>query len=255
MIYTLIAFTLLIIVFTIVWPKKKKTIKFVVPEGWTSLLEQHVLFYKKLKTADKQRFVKKMGLFLGSVKIMGVDFELDDLDRILVASSAIIPVFRFDNWCYPNIKEVIVYPDYFNYNLEFNSKSKNRTIGGLVGTGVFKNKMILSRRALRHGFANKTDKGNTGIHEFVHLIDKLDGKIDGIPKALMKNESQLLWLNLIHEKMEAINEDKSDIRNYGGTSKEEFFAVAAEYFFERPKLLKRKHPELYKMLEDCFIKI
>lgn len=255
MIYTLIAITLIIIVITIVWPKKKKTIKFDVPESWNELLEKHVLFYKKLTPIDKQRFIEKIGSFLGSVKIIGVDFELEDLDRILVASSAIIPVFRFDNWTYPNIREVIIYPDYFNYDLEFNSKSKNRTISGLVGTGVFSNKMILSRRALRHGFANKTDKGNTGIHEFMHLIDKLDGKIDGTPKALMNNESQLLWLNLIHEKMEAINNDKSDIRHYGGTSKEEFFAVAAEYFFERPKLLKRKHPELYKMLEDCFIKI
>ncbi len=54
--------------------------------------------------------------------------------------------------------------------------------------------------------------------------------------------------------MEAINNNKSDIRSYGGTSQTEFFAVASEYFFERPKLMKRKHPELYRMLEDCFQK-
>jgi Mlc titration factor MtfA (ptsG expression regulator) len=248
---------LLIIVFTIVWPKKKKTpkVKVVVPDHWKDILEKHVLFYQKLDIKDKQRFIKKIQWFLSYVKIEAVDFELEDLDKILVASSAVIPVFGFDQWTYPNIDVVIIYPDYFNYDLEFSSKSKNRTIGGLVGTGIFNNKMILSRRALRHGFANKTDKGNTGIHEFVHLLDKLDGKIDGIPKALMTDNCELLWLNLIHEKMEAINKDKSDIRHYGGTSKEEFFAVASEYFFERPKLLKRKHPDLYKMLENCFIKV
>ncbi|WP_262503045.1 zinc-dependent peptidase [Polaribacter glomeratus] len=32
----------------------------------------------------------------------------------------------------------------------------------------------------------------------------------------------------------------------------EFLAVAGEYFFERPKLIKKKHPELYRMLETCF---
>ena len=52
--------------------------------------------------------------------------------------------------------------------------------------------------------------------------------------------------------MEEINNNKSDIRNYGGTSKTEFFAVASEYFFERPDLLKRKHPDLHEMLEKCF---
>ncbi|WP_262503029.1 zinc-dependent peptidase [Polaribacter glomeratus] len=32
--------------------------------------------------------------------------------------------------------------------------------------------MILSRNALHHGFSNTTDKGNTVIYEFIHLLDK-----------------------------------------------------------------------------------
>ncbi len=44
----------------------------------------------------------------------------------------------------------------------------------------------------------------------------------------------------------------ADINPYGGTNKQEFFAVASEYFFERPKLFKQKHPELYKLLEEIF---
>tara|TARA_R110000765_G_scaffold9911_3_gene30825 strand:+ start:227 stop:403 length:177 start_codon:yes stop_codon:yes gene_type:complete len=52
--------------------------------------------------------------------------------------------------------------------------------------------------------------------------------------------------------MEAINDNHSDIRKYGGTNEAEFFAVASEYFFERPDLLKKKHPELYKVLVECF---
>ena len=193
-----------------------------------------------------------MFTFLEEVTIEAVEFELEELDIILVASSAIIPVFGFENWHYTNIKTIIIYPDYFNHNLEFHDKAKNKIIGGLVGYGRFENQMILSRRALHHGFNNKTDKGNTGIHEFIHLIDKLDGDVDGIPKVLLKNENLALWLDLIHDKIEEINNNKSDIRGYGGTSKIEFFAVAAEYFFERPMLLKRKHPELFKMLSECF---
>ena len=114
--------------------------------------------------------------------------------------------------------------------------------------------MILSRKALHHGFNNKSDKGNTAIHEFIHLLDKADGDIDGIPAALLDKQFTIPYLQLVHKEMEAINNDKSDIRNYGGTSEIEFLAVAGEYFFERPKLFKRKHPELYKMLEACFIK-
>ena len=123
----------------------------------------------------------------------------------------------------------------------------------MVGTGQFENHMILSRKALHFGFNNKTDKGNTAIHEFVHLLDKMDGEVDGVPEQLLGKENIVPWLDMMHTEMEAINNDASDIRKYGGTSKIEFFAVAAEYFFERPDLFKRKHPGLYKMLEVCFV--
>ncbi len=39
-------------------------------------------------------------------------------------------------------------------------------------------RMILSRDALYHGYSNNTDRKNVGIHEFAHIIDKQDGKID-----------------------------------------------------------------------------
>ncbi|CAL2089756.1 conserved protein of unknown function [Tenacibaculum sp. 190524A02b] len=256
MIYILIILTVVgYIVYTNDTSKRKVEVAHIpIPKHWEALLEEHVLFYKRLNKEDRIHFKKRMQAFLSYVTIHPVDFELEDLDILLVASSAVIPVFGFDNWNYPNIKKVIIYPDYFNEDLDYKAKAKNKNIGGLVGNGAFDNKMILSRRALHHGFANKTDKGNTGIHEFVHLLDKLDGSIDGVPEALLQNENISAWLDLVYEKMEAINKDRSDIRSYGGTSKEEFFAVAAEYFFERPMLLKRKHPELYKMLAQCFIR-
>ncbi len=172
----------------------------------------------------------------------------------MVAASAVIPVFRFPNWNYTNLTTVLIYPDYFDEDLQFNTKVEGRTIGGLVGTGRFENQMILSRKALYHGFSNKTDKGNTAVHEFIHLLDKSDGVIDGIPAALLDKQYVIPYLKLVHKKMEAINNDALDIRNYGGTSQIEFLAVAGEYFFERPKLLKRKHPELYEMLESCFVR-
>jgi hypothetical protein len=34
--------------------------------------------------------------------------------------------------------------------------------------------------------------------------------------------------------------------------KRNFFAVVAEYFFERPDLLERKNPELYQLLTSIF---
>lgn len=222
------------------------------PNNIHELLLDNVLFYQKLSATEKQLFVKKVKTFLTETYIDSVGFKLESIDVVLVAASAVIPVFYFESWKYSNLATVILYPDHFNKDLNF--KGEGRNIGGLVGTGRYNNQMILSRKALHHGFTNVTDKSNTGIHEFVHLIDKLDGDTDGIPKALLSNSYTIPWLTLIHDEMEAINSNKSDIRAYGGTNQQEFFAVAAEYFFERPKLLKRKHPDLYNMMERCFIK-
>jgi len=49
-----------------------------------------------------------------------------------------------------------------------------------------------------------------------------------------------------------VEENRSDINVYGATNQAEFFAVVSEYFFERPQLLKEKHPELYGLLEKIF---
>ncbi len=222
------------------------------PKHWHEILVEYVKFYKNCEHEEQLLFQKRMMLFLSEVYIEAVQFELDELDTILVAASAIIPVFNFKEWHYNNLSTVLIYPDYFDKNLSFVGDIKDRKIAGLVGTGRFKNQMILSRKALHLGFTNKTDKGNTAIHEFVHLLDNTDGHTDGVPERLIEHQYIAPWLALMHKEMEAINNDQSDIRNYGGTSQTEFFAVASEYFFERPDLLKRKHPELYEMLSKCF---
>ncbi|OUS03533.1 peptidase [Flavobacteriales bacterium 33_180_T64] len=222
------------------------------PSHWHDVLLKEVEFYKNLDTNEQVRFQNRMMQFLSEVYIDSVGFELKELDEILIASSAVIPVFAFKEWYYPTVSGILLYPDYFNEDFEFSDKSKSRKIAGVVGSGRLERQMILSKKALYHGFKNDNDGRNTAIHEFVHLIDKMDGKIDGIPEVLMQKAYTIPWLKLVHDEMEAINRDKSDIRTYGGTKQAEFLAVASEYFFEKPKQMKKKHPELYKMLADCF---
>lgn len=251
MVYTILFGIILLFIIHFQYRKKRKRVK-PFPKHWHNLLIKHVRFYKLLNVGQQKVFQRKMMQFLSEVYIEGVQLELQELDKILIAASAVIPVFGFEDWHYANLSGILLYPDYFNDDLEFSTKGKSRIISGLVGNGRFEKQMILSKKALYHGFANATDKRNTAIHEFVHLIDKIDDFTDGIPERLLEHQYTIPWLKLIHKEMEAINTNRSDIRNYGGTNEAEFFAVAAEYFFERPRLLKKKHPELYKMLVECF---
>jgi len=214
------------------------------------ILQNNVAFYNSLNEEEKVKFEYRVQEFILNCRITGIETSIDVTDKLLVASSAIIPIFGFDTWRYTNIKEVLLYPTMFNK--EFETKGSNRNILGMVGTGYMDNMMVLSKQALKHGFENEMDKKNTAIHEFIHLIDKTDGYIDGVPSLLLEKQYTIPWIDLINKKIDEIFDEESDINPYGGTNKAEFFSVASEYFFERPKLLAKKHPELYGLLEKIF---
>lgn len=220
------------------------------PENQRLLLAEYVDFYDTITADQKAAFENRMQHFLSQVRITGVGTAVEELDKVLIAASAIIPIFGFPDWEYMNLHEVLLYPDAFNET--FDQEGEDRRTLGLVGSGPYQNIMILSRRELRNGFTNKTGKENTAIHEFVHLVDKTDGAVDGVPEFLFDKKYVLPWLNLMHNEIKEIMKNRSDINPYGATDQAEFFAVVSEYFFERPDLLQSKHPELYDLLAIIF---
>ena len=234
---------------------KRKQSSWILPKGifpkeWSEILIANISYYNALSSEDKTRFEYKVQEFILNYDIIGVKTKVTITDKLLVASSAVIPIFGFDNWRYSNLSQVLIYPTMFNK--KFETEGTGRRILGMVGNGYLEGRMILSQEALRHGFKNESDKKNTAIHEFVHLIDKTGGTIDGIPSLLMEKQYAIPWLDMMNQKLEDIYNDDSDINPYAGTNKAEFFSVTSEYFFERPKLLKKKHPELYQGLEKIF---
>ncbi len=253
----MLSFIILLVVLaaTFLWLRNQKKGKKLAPidsapEKWKRILATHVNFYQNLNAEQKLQFESDVQRFLAETKISGVETEVTIEDRLLVASSAVIPLFGFPAWNYKNLDEVLLYPTSFDRN--YNMDSKEEVITGMVGSGVMEGKMILSKPALHAGFDISNDKKNVGIHEFVHLFDKEDGAIDGIPPGFHDKAFSLPWLGLVKKQTDEIIANHSDIDGYGATNRQEFFAVASEYFFERPDLLKHKHPELYKTLGKVF---
>jgi len=241
----------------IVWLRTKKkpgvTVTSVEPmtDSYRQILSEQVPFYQQLDDIRKTEFENRVQQFLSQVKITGVNTTVEDLDKVLIAASAVIPIFNFPGWEYIHLHEVLLYPDSFNH--QFEQQGNGRDVLGMVGSGALNHVMILSQHQLRQAFINKTGKDNTAIHEFVHLVDKTDGDIDGIPAFILEKKYIQPWLQLMQHEIKLINENESDINPYGETNEAEFFAVVSEYFFERPQLLKEKHPKLYELLEKIFV--
>jgi Mlc titration factor MtfA (ptsG expression regulator) len=230
--------------------KRKKIADSPFPDSWKAILASHVPFYQQLDEARKAEFETRVQHFLATTRITGIRTNVEDLDRVLIAASAVIPIFNFPGWEYVTLHEVLLYPDSFDD--EFQQEGSHRSIIGMVGSGALNHVMILSQNELRQAFIDNKGKTNTAIHEFVHLVDKTDGSIDGIPGFILERKYILPWLELMRKEMELILQDRSDINPYGATNEAEFFAVVSEYFFERPLLLKEKHPELYELLSKIF---
>src|SRR5436190_5329897 len=213
------------------------------PENYSELLSEYVKFYRQLDVKGKEMFDKRVDQFLSAIKITGVNAIVEDIDRLLIAAGAIIPVYAFPDWQYVNLHEVLLYPGAFNE--DFDQGGSNRPIGGMVGTGAMQHVMIITKWQLRQGFINNHDAHNTAIHEFVHLIDKIDGTMDGVPEIILERKYIDRWKNIMDSTIRQMKNHGSDIDMYGATNQAEFFAVISEYFFERPDLLKTNHPELY----------
>jgi Mlc titration factor MtfA (ptsG expression regulator) len=230
---------------------KSKAAGVAVNTDYKPVLLQHIPFYRELDDAGKLLFEQKVNSFLAGITIEGVGTAVDDTDRVMIASSAVIPIFGFKNWQYRNLTNVILYPDTFDGEFQF--EGGNRSILGMVGSGYMNGQMILSRAALIKGFSKSAGKENTAVHEFVHLLDKSDGATDGVPENLLAHEYVLPWIKMIRQEIYKIEAGKSDINPYAVTNEAEFFAVVSEYFFQKPAQLKSKHPELYQMLSTIFM--
>jgi len=116
--------------------------------------------------------------------------------------------------------------------------------------------VILSWDSVRRGAGVPGDGQNVVFHEFAHQLDQEDGEADGTP-YLDSLSALRAWGAVMQEHYARLRSAveggrKTLLDEYGATNPAEFFAVATEFFFEKPLQLKRKHPALYEELAEYY---
>ena len=106
------------------------------------------------------------------------------------------------------------------------------------------------------GARNIFDGRNAAYHEFAHQLDQEDGDSDGTP-YLGASKAYQSWGTVLCEGFEQFWEEankgkKSLLDPYRATNHAEYFAVANEAFFEKPRQMSKKRPELFEGLKDCY---
>jgi Mlc titration factor MtfA (ptsG expression regulator) len=247
----LFALSVIILIILFVFQPKRKP-AFELPENYQELLNDYVRFYTQLDEEGKKYFDERLVKFLSSIKITGSNAEVEDLDQMLIGAAAIIPVFYIKDWEYINLREVLLYPG--SFNSDFEQQGTERNYSGLMGNAHLENVVILSKWELRQSFINAASHRNVAIHEFVHLIDKMDGTMDGVPELLLERKYVTQWKELMEQTMNGIRNGSLNIDIYAATSPVECFAVLSEYFFQQPQTFQTYHPQLYALMQKIFRK-
>jgi MtfA peptidase len=219
------------------------------PRDWERILQGHVRFFQALANPEKERFRKMVKVFLDEVRITGIRTEVDETIRVLVAASAIIPIFGFHDWEYHRLGEVLIYPASFDRDYRTQGTPDENTLG-MVGLEHLSGVMILSKPSLLEGFDNPSGADHVGIHEFAHLVENEEGRAGlppEVPWPVVKE-----WLQYVGRELRHPTAERDHINPYAYTNEHEFFAVLAEYFFKSPAVLRRKDPKLYEMLRALF---
>jgi MtfA peptidase len=229
--------------------RRKEVVKRPFPDSWEQTLRSHVRFFEALSDRKKARFRDMVKVFLDEVRITGVRTEVDDTIRVLVAASAVIPVFGFDDWEYHRLRAVLVYPTEFGEDYQ-TPREPGASILGLAGVEHNAGHVILSKPHLLAGFDNPNVPYQVGVHEFTHVVEDEEAH-RGLPPEVPLHVVQR-WVEFVARELAHPRANRVYVREYAYTNPREFFAVLAEYFFKSPEVVREKDPKLYQLLRKMF---
>ncbi|MEN8661969.1 MAG: zinc-dependent peptidase [Lentimonas sp.] len=226
---------------------------------WIQHLHDNIPLYARLPQALQGALHQKIAQFITTTHFEGCEgIELTAPIVLSVSGQACLLVLNHDGAPYSELHTVLLYPSAFSSTMEtFESD------GTFVETTVLcegesweDGTVRLAWDSVTAGARNISDGHNVTFHEFAHQLDALDGDIDGVP-PLPSEEAFYTWAGVLGEHCaEFIERVSQGLRTvldpYAATNPGEYFAVATETFFEKPKQFKKKHPDLYAELQSYY---
>ena len=229
------------------------------PADWLPWVEA-LPFYQGLDEEEKKHLLSITCIIVDNKKWSGLDgFEITDEVRVTIAAQAALLLLGIEHHFYRGVDEILIHPTVYKVS------TRNLGPGGVVLEGKTEvlgtahsniNIVVLSWQSARQGGANWEDGRNVVIHEFAHKLDMLDAYVDGTPPISCRDQ-YAAWVRIMtkeYENLVAMEKrgKKTVLDKYGATNPAEFFAVSTEAFFEKPRQIRKKHPELYEQLKAYF---
>jgi len=214
------------------------------PTRWREFLLERYDHYERLDAAWRARFEDDVRIFVAEKRITGIGLEATPELRLLVAASAVTLSVGWPDYEWDQLTEVLLYPDDFDRDYNVGAEE-------LAGQAHSEGTLILSVPSLEESFEYPDDAYHVGIHEFTHLLDLEQARFGGIPAGL-QGDSAREWVEVAEREMARMSKGRSAFDEYGADDPVEFLGVAVEAFFEVPQRVRRRHPDVYRLLSEYF---
>jgi Mlc titration factor MtfA (ptsG expression regulator) len=229
------------------------------PKEWLEILGKNVGYYRRLPESDKKELQRHILIFIGEKRFEGCGgLKITDEIKVTIAAQACILLLHRQTDYYPGMYSVLVYPQ------AYMARQVKYLPGGTMveemdvrlGESWRRGSVVLSWDDVKKGAADVHDGHNVVFHEFAHQLDISGGRGDN-SEVVRDRSKYIAWARVLGRDYERLRTDVSRnkrtlLDRYGATNPAEFFAVATESFFERPRELRKLHPELYDELKDFY---
>lgn len=228
------------------------------PPEWAETLHREYELFGRLDPEARAKLVDIARVLVAEKSWEGAGgFDCDDPVKVVVAAQAALLLLGVEHDYYDNIDSVVIYPA--GYRIPGGRVGPGGLIvdtadRAVLGTAHATGAVVLSWRSARSGGADADDGRNLVYHEFAHALDMLDGVIDGTP-PLPDRQTYRTWFEVMtkyYERLVAAAEQGRRgtlLDTYGATNVAEFFAVATEAFFEKPRAMQKRLPDLYRTMQ------
>jgi Mlc titration factor MtfA (ptsG expression regulator) len=208
-------------------------------------LQKYFPVYNKLNEEERDLFERRVQKFINMKTFVsrGEIKEITPEMKAIIAGTAIQITIGYPDVYFSHFRTIIIYPDKY-----YSRITKQYHNGEVNKLGV----IVLSWKNFMEGFRDPRDGVNLGYHEMAHAL-KLEEIVDNEDYSFTDSFTLREFETEAMKEMKKVKEspaNESFLREYAATNLSEFFAVAIENYFERPKELKEYNIKLYKLLSE-----
>ncbi len=229
------------------------------PASWQAIMNRNVPFAAYLSVDERKELEEDVLIFVREKRFEGAaGLKITDEIKITIAAQACILLLHRKTDYFPGLYSIIVYP-YHYLAPQVVRKGHGIMAEGLqarLGESWTRGAIVLSWDDVRRGASDIHDGHNVVLHEFAHQLDAQDGAMNGAP-ILSHHSMYESWSRVLGGEYERLRRDArlgkgTLLDEYGSTNPAEFFAVATEFFFEKPRQLRQQLPDLYNELSRYY---